>query len=578
MKLPETVTTLNDLFESIKQGKENINFLNYLNNGVWHSLSVGAFYTQTLALAKGLQSLGATSKSRIGILAYSSPHWLMMEFATHLLGAVSVPIFFNISSKYLEFELNDAQIDILFTTTDDKIETLLHSDLKALITLGISKPTDSRKHIVTYDELLEMGQEQALPLLHVKPDDLCTIIYTSGNTGQPKGVMLSHHALISQIKDTAQLFVLDETDVALSFLPLAHIFERMVMTFYLSQGISVYFADDVKNVAALLKTVNPTLMTVVPRLLEKVFVKIRQKVAATKGIRGLIAKFAWEHARNKPASMGKIWFDPLLDTLVYSKFREAFGTRLRMLICGGSALDPEIYNFLVNMGIHLYQGYGLSEFAPVISANSPLHNRVGTCGRAFPSVHTRLTEDGELLVKGPSMMLGYLNQPQKTAETIDEEGWLHTGDLATIDQEGFITIVGRKKELFKTSTGKYVSPIPMEQRLVKNPYIDFAVVIAEGKPYVTALLFPDHEYIASLGESDIKAFFETPAMKRKLRNIIWRTNWHCNKWEKIQYYTLITDPISIETGELTPSMKLSRTGVASRFAKEIQMMYEKDEQ
>jgi len=578
--------TLNELFYFITDNYDNEKFLNYIDDEVWKSISVKEFKQTVIHLALGLKELGVTQKSKLAILSPSSPWWLMVDFAAHLNGAVSVPIFFNISNEHLEFELKDCQADFIFLGSFDKIQTIKKHNFKKIITINHTSKDNDYIDIRAVEKLGKNPQncdeDNAKNSLHTAVnDEIFSIIYTSGNMGTPKGVMLSHKNIISQVKDTTKLFKLsDKDDIALSFLPLAHIFERMVMTFYLSRGISIYFVDDVKNVGNLLKVVHPTVMTIVPRLLEKVYKKIKQKVDDTKGIKGLIVRFAYEHARGKPPEFGKMWFEPILKKLVYKKFLEAFGGNLNMLISGGSSLNKEIYKFFINIGLNVYQGYGLSEFSPVICANSPLKNRWGTCGPAFPSAQTKIAKDGELLAKGPSLMRGYLNQEKLTKDTIDEDGWLHTGDLAVIDKDGFISINGRKKELFKTSTGKYVSPVPIEQELSKNRLIDFSIVFADERPFVVALLFPDYEmvevyktYYKIKKDISLSKFFSLPRVKKEIKKLVKKTNKKLDKWQRVINYKIIDKTLSIESGELTPSMKIRRKKIAELYDKQIDSLY-----
>lgn len=586
MKKITNIKTLNELFVHITNNYTNKTFLNLLDTSGWKSFSIKEFKQTVVYLAYGLKELGVKQNTKLAIIAESSPWWLMIDFAAHLNGAITIPIFFNISNEHLKFELKDAEVEFVFLSTFDKIETIKEHELKKIITLN---DPIIKSSFINIEEVVKLGKNivkedlnKAIESLHVsKEDDLCSIIYTSGNTGTPKGVMLTHKNIISQIKDTSELYELNSSsDVALSFLPLAHIFERMVMTFYLSKGISIYFADDVKNVSNLLKEVHPTVMTVVPRLLEKVYTKMKQKVDNTPGIKGLIARFAYEHARAKPPEYGQMWFEPLLEKLVYKKFLDAFGGNLRMLISGGSALDKEIYKFFINIGLNLYEGYGLTEFSPVISANSPIKNKWGTCGPVFPSVKVKFTKDGELLAKGPSLMKGYLHRDELTKETIDKDGWLHTGDLASMDENGFISVSGRKKELYKTSTGNYVSPIPIEQELSKNRLVDFAVSFAENRPFTVALLFPDYEMIEVYKTyykipKDISTteFFNLPRVTKELNKLIKNTNKKLDKWQRVVQYKIIEKTLSIESGELTPSMKIRRDKINELYSEQIDSMY-----
>ncbi|NQY93922.1 MAG: AMP-binding protein [Campylobacteraceae bacterium] len=441
-----------------------------------------------------------------------------------------------------------------------------HITLESLYKIG--KELDSNKQY-DLDELINK----------VKEEDTFSIIYTSGSTGVPKGVELTHLNIISQLHCINEEYHLTTKDRALSLLPLAHIFERSVMSYYLSQGVSIYFVDELPNVGVLMKEVKPTMMTVVPRLLEKIFNKIKTKISEKKGVSKFIANLAFQRALKKEEnSFG--FFDGLYDKLVYSKFRESFGGELGILVTGGASLNKEIYNFFVNIGLNLYQGYGLTEFSPVICANSPRHHKVGTSGLPFKDVEVKLTAQNELLARGKSVMKGYKNQAELTAQAIDQEGWLHTGDLASIDKEGFITIHSRTKELFKTSTGEYVSIVPIEQELSKSRFIDFAAVIANDKQYVTALLFVDNDTYKLYKEKyhlddffTIDDFYNLKQVQKKIKKHINSINKNLNKWERIIHYEIITQTLNIENGELTPSMKICRNVIENKYEERINAMY-----
>ncbi len=569
--------TLDDVVGYIEAEIENDTFLNYLEDGEWKHISSEAFVSKVHRLATALSASGVKRGTCFAIISDSSPFWLIVDYALQSLGAVSVPIFANISSTNLSFELEDAGIEYVYIASQQQYDHLAPylADMKLVLIRDIEASGENIEVLDTF---------YAETIAYEKPDinenDLATIIYTSGSTGLPKGVELSHKNLITQIKDTRASFDMHADYKALSFLPLAHIFERMVMSYYLSSGISVYFADDVKNVANLLKEIKPQVMTVVPRLLDKIYTKMHENAAQAKGIKWLIAKAAFYRANTKdPNQTSSNPIDRLFARLVYSKLSDALGGELEYLITGGAPLSIPVYRFFINIGIPLYQGYGLTETSPVISVNTPEYNKVGTCGKTFDHVEVKLAEDSELLMRGDSMMLGYHKQPAKTREVIDEQGWLHTGDLAQIDDEGYITILSRKKELFKTSTGKYVSAIAMEQKITANKWIDYAVVIADNRPYVCALLFMDEvllrEFADKKGLSDLP-FEELVAHHRVqaiVMNLIKRVNEKLNHWEQIQKYHIITDEVSIESGILTPSMKVSRNAVEKIYQIEIDNFY-----
>jgi len=525
--------------------------------------------------------MGIKKNENVAIYASSSPTWLIFDFALQLIGATSVPIFANISSKNLNYEINDSYINYLFTDSDlssIKIEKKL-----TIITTQKSINND----YVSLDSLFKIGEQLFLSNTYdvdelinsIKEEDTFSIIYTSGSTGVPKGVELTHKNIITQLHCINKDFHINNNDRTLSLLPLAHIFERAAMSFYLSKGASIYFVDELPNVALLMKEVKPTMMTVVPRLLEKIFNKMKTRISEKKGISRMLGNLAFQRALDKNEHSSCL-SDRIYDKLVYSKFRESFGGELEILVTGGASLNKDIYKFFVNIGLNLYQGYGLTEFSPVICANTPRHNKVGTSGLPFTDVEVKLTAENELLARGKSIMKGYKNQPELTALAIDKEGWLHTGDLASIDQQGYITIHSRKKELFKTSNGEYVSVIPIEQELTKSRFIDFATVIADDKQYVTALIFIDHEtykqYKIKYALEDLftlEDFYKLEKVHNKIKKHIGNINKNLNKWETIVKYEIITKTPSIENGELTPSMKICRDVIENEYEEIINNMY-----
>lgn len=571
--------TYTELFSYILRNHTNTTFLNYRSDNKYVNITVQEFGNRVKYLAFALKDLGINSNENVGIYASSSPNWLMFDFALQIIGATSVPIFANISSKNLNYEINDSNIKYMFT--DSVLEL---KDLENNLTII---EADESTNNLNLNTLYKKGEELFLSnkydldelINSVNEEDTFSIIYTSGSTGVPKGVELTHKNIISQLHYIHKDFHIDCNDRALSLLPLAHIFERAVMSFYLSCGVSIYFVDELPNVALLMKEVKPTMMTVVPRLLEKIFNKMKTRISEKTGLSKYLGNLAFNRALNKENSSFCL-IDKIYDKLVYSKFRESFGGELNILVTGGASLNKDIYKFFVNIGLNLYQGYGLTEFSPVICANNPLHNKVGTSGLPFADVEVKLTKDNELLARGKSIMKGYLNKPDLTAQVIDKDGWLHTGDLASIDKQGFITIHSRTKELFKTSTGEYVSIVPIEQELTKSRFIDFAVVIANDRKYVTALIFADTETYKQykikykLDDSfSINDFYKLDKVQNKINKHITNINKNLNKWEEIVKYEIITETPSIENGELTPSMKICRAVIENKFEEIINTMY-----
>ncbi len=562
--------------------KETGGAFNFRQNREWVSLSCTDFLHTCESLALGLHSIGVKKGDTIGIFARSSPYWLMTDIAILMAGGVSVPIFDDICDENLKFEINDSLIDFVYVDCDrcaKRLQALNLPNLK-VIGRGLSKEFHGPR-FRDFDRLVEAGSdilrhspEKLDQLIEcARPDEVATIIYTSGSSGRPKGVELTHRNLLSQFEASGKRFALNpSSDRAMSCLPLAHIFERMVVYFYLVSGISINFVDDIKQIGAYLKEVQPTTMTMVPRLLEKLYTRIRDNGLTAPFPRRQIARFALDQALERDPDRKREFLDQLLDKIVYSKIRDALGGRFERIIVGGSALPARLHQFFLNIGVPIYVGYGLTETSPVLAVNYPGKNRVGTVGPAMAGVELRLSDKGEILARGPNIMKGYHNQPEATAQTIDPEGWLHTGDLGKFDADGFLSIVGRSKELFKTSTGKYISPIPIEQALCESPLIDMAMVVAEGKPYACCLLFLDTLYIES--ELQIKASPETnDTVRTFVQAHIDKINERFNEWEHIRSFQLLGQAPSIEKKEITPTLKLVRHVVEAQNESLIKSMY-----
>jgi len=570
-----TFNTLQEIPPYINDNISNKTFVNYIENGVWHSISSSEFVQNVYKLSHAFQRAGVVKGTTVAIVSNSSPFWLMIDYALQDIGAVSVPIFANIAHENFIYQINDAELDYIYIASQEKYDqTKEHIDsMKLIITHNVQ---NTMPNCIDFNTFIDVEPQKSTN--RIFNDDLATIIYTSGSTGIPKGVELTHNNITTQLKDTSKLFPLLKTDKALSFLPLAHIFERMVMSYYLVSGVSIYFADDVKNVGNLIKDVKPSIMTVVPRLLDKIYVKMHDNVSSAPLIKRLIAGLAFSEADNKEFESTTL-FTPIFNKLVYSKLLEALGGNMRFMICGGAPLSMKTERFFTNIGLTIYQGYGLTETSPVICANSPLHNKPFTCGKTFEHSEVKIADDGELLTRGASLMKGYHKQIEKTKNAIDDDGWFHTGDLATIDGDRFITISGRKKELFKTSTGKYVSAVRIEQLLTQNRWCDYAVVVAENKPFVSAFIFLEplivEEYANKkhLKYENIDDLYNTKAIKKLVKKLIDKVNKHLNYEEKIKKYHIVCEEATIDNHILTPSMKVSRNAVYEKYKDVINSFY-----
>jgi long-chain acyl-CoA synthetase len=552
--------------------------------GMWKRYDGNAFSRQIRCLSVALHKLGLQKGDTVGFLAPPSFHWLVADFAIQVAGGISVPLYMLTSKENIEFKIRDAALTYAFVLGVEAWSLFepFASSFRHIITLGIPSTLSACKD---WETALALGAEVEREnpgifetlCAQVQEEDIATILYTSGSTGNPKGVELTQKNFVSQLKGAGLRFPLDgEKDRALSYLPLAHSFERMIVYYYLSCGVEICFVDDVKQLGELLREMKPSVMTTVPRVLEKVFSKIETQSLEARGIRGKIARWALKHALAKdPETFQKSWQKKIADVLVFRKIRASFGGQLLYLIAGGAATPFSLYRFYINVDIPLYQGYGLTECSPVVSVNAPGQHKIGSVGKSFPEVELKLGSDGELWVKGPNVMRGYHNLPEQTQAIIDSKGWLRTGDLAQIDEEGFVTITGRIKELFKTSGGEYVSPLPMEQALCESPWIETAMVVAEGRRFVTALLFPNFDHlnrmkkIAGVDVSD-EAFLNSSEIQAHVD----RVNARLNPWEKIKRFRIVFATLSVATGELTPTLKLRRHVVCEKYSDLIEQMYE----
>jgi len=574
---------LAELVLYIQKNLQNSNFLNYKSNNNWQKISVDEFCQQIFALTIALKKIGLNKGDALANYSYQNPKWLVVDLASILAGAITVPIFNNINEDNLFYEIADANCKFIFTDKPEISEKIWQKfpDIKVIGNNFRGNNIFNLEDLIT-DEIANISQnltEFENFAKQILPTDIATIVYTSGSTGKPKGVEISHQALVSQIHDSDSFFHLSRSQIVLSYLPLAHIFERMVMMYYLSIGMNIYFVDDIKKLGEFLKEIRPNLMTSVPRALEKVYAKINSSIADAFFFKKIIGKTALKRAIHKNPSQKNNFFDNIFDKIIYSKFRQALGGNMEMIICGGNALSADLERFYWNIGINIYCGYGMTECAPVLATNAPNQQKFTTVGKAFPSVSLKISSDGELLSKGVNVMKQYHNQPEKTAESF-EDGWFKTGDLAEIDKDGFVKIVGRKKELFKTSNGKFVHPVLIEQKLVQElGFLIGAVVIAENRNFVSALLFIDYDLINNIKKKlnfngNNEEFTNSLILTNYCEKIINSINLKLDSWEQIKKFKIIPDQISIENGEITPSLKLKRNVLEQRFAKEIAEFYE----
>jgi long-chain acyl-CoA synthetase len=555
--------------------------------GYWRRLSTEEFAALVRRLCLGLVDLGVKPGDAVGLLAPSSPHWLAMDLAIQTAGAVTVPMFTNLAEETFLWEVENTAARWLVVIGESGWK-LARPHHKRFTTVVVKGARGDHGHVIDWQDLLERGDRraEAEPRLHarlrdaVQPQQPATIIHTSGSTGKPKGVVLTHANLVSQVLASAQAYPLEAgRDRALSCLPLAHVFERMVMYYYLSAGIEVWFCDDVKNVGPLLREVRPTCLTAVPRLIEKVHARILSGIEGGNAVKRRIGHWALDRADHHDPAAPHAVADSVAEAVFYKQVRAALGGRLRYCIVGGAPLADDLVRFLLNVGVPVYIGYGLTEASPVLASTRPGATRIGTVGKPFPGVEVRIGEHDEILGRGPGIMAGYHRDPAATAAVIDAEGWLHTGDCGRFDAEGFLHLTGRIKELLKTSNGKYVAPVPIEQAFSQHPLVDQALVVAEGRRFASALLFANREALVRAkqrdgcerqGDADYAA---GPQVAAALAELAGRVNAGLDHWQQVRRWTLVLDAPSVENGQLTPTMKLRRHAVCEQYRALIDHMY-----
>ena len=560
-------------------------------NGVWVSLNTQQFCEQAHQISRALLNLGINAQDKIAMISSTNrTEWNLIDTGLLAIGAVNVPIYPTISSEDYEYILNHSESQYCFVSDQEVYEKVI----------AIKDKVKSLKKIYSFDtikgcsnwkELLEMGtssdQDEAVQKRKdaVLPSDLATIIYTSGTTGTPKGVMLSHDNVVSNVLSSSKRLPLTIGEAsALSFLPICHIFERVILYIYMYNSVSVYFAESLDKIADNLREIKPNVMTAVPRLLEKVYDKIYARGAELSGIKQKLFYWAVDLGlQYEPYGQNGAWYEfklKIAKKLILSKWQEALGGNLELIASGSAALQPRLARIFTAAGMTLVEGYGLTETSPVISVNDMRNNffKIGSVGQIIDGVTVKIAEDGEILCKGPNVMVGYYKEPEKTAKVMTGD-FFHTGDIGEIDANGFLKITDRKKEMFKTSGGKYIAPQVIENQMKQSLFIEQIMVVGESRKMPTALIQPNIEYITQwLDDKGIKTTSLEEACKaasllEAIQKDIDGHNEKFGAWEQIKRFELIPEEWSIDEGHLTPTMKLKRKVVKEKYNSIIEKMY-----
>lgn len=589
-------TTLNALLDYHLAKHARPKQLNWKTEGQWRGFSSNEIVRHVRLRALGLHQLGVRKNDRVGLLAENSPEWVITDYAILANGAACVPLYITQMTQQIEYILKNAGVSVLAVSSKillDKVKPVIEQGfLRRII---IFAPFESGEKLITTEELERLGEalDREQPTLYdalrtaVTPDDIATLMYTSGTTGTPKGVMLTHRNLVSNAIDAGADFDWQPaTDVVFSFLPLTHIFEKTMINMYLYNGVPVWFAESLEKLAENLLEVKPTIMASVPRMLEKVYDRILARGAELHGLKRRLFDWSLKLARQyDPWADHSMWYRVRLavaSALVFSKWRAAVGGCFRLILSGSAPLHPDLARIFLAAGFPVIQGYGLTETSPVVTVNRMGRNKLGSVGPPIDNVEVRIAPDGEILVKGPNVMKGFYNSPDRTGEVFDGE-WFKTGDVGYIDKDGFLFITDRKKDLIKKSSGKFIAPGPIEAALRTSRYIEHAAVIGEGRKFAIAILFPkfpnlqawaSHNHISYATNRELIVH---PDILTLFEEEVGRVNLGVNQWERIIRFIVSDHELTIAAGTLTPTMKLKRRIIEQDFRSQIDELYAKYE-
>jgi long-chain acyl-CoA synthetase len=557
-------------------------------NGIWKSISTNDFLELVEKTALGLLELGVQPKDKIGIISSNRFEWNVLDVATLQIGAIVVPIYPNISKDDYTYILNDSGIKVCVVGDKDLFDKI--SEIKSN-TPKLEKlySFNSYENLPCWTEIHQIGKKENISVIEERKStidkfDLATIIYTSGTTGNPKGVMLSHNNIVSNVLACVDRMPCDEHSRVLTFLPVCHVYERMLHYLYMYMGCSIYFAESLDTIGDNIREIKPHMFTAVPRLIEKVYDKIIQKGEALTGIKKKL--FFWAVSVGEEYEVGRtdFWFNLKLKIarkLIFSKWKEALGGEVKAIASGSAALQPRLARVFLAADISVLEGYGLTETSPVISVNCLKNGiKIGTVGTLIPEVEVKIAADGEILVKGPNVMMGYYNLPDKTAESIID-GWFHTGDIGTFVDEKFLKITDRKKEIFKTSGGKYIIPQAMENKFKESRFIEQIMVLGEGQKFPGALIVPSFIHIREwlikkgVNSSQLSNFeiINLDLVKEKLQREVNYYNKNYGGYEQIKRFELLENEFSIDGNELTPTLKLKRKIILEKYALFVERIY-----
>ncbi len=594
MNTPETLTQL--FFGAVERFSSKRAALRYRSDGTWHDITHQELARKVKHAALGLRELGLLPADRVAILAENCPEWAIADYACLTARCADVPVYPTLPANQAAYVLRDSGVAAIFVADREQYEKVV----------SVRDDLPDLRHIITFEEglegddvlglkaLLRMGaaaegrypdyQREALA---IEPEELATLIYTSGTTGDPKGVMLSHGNFTSNVVAALKVLTIGPDDSCISLLPLSHSFERMAGHYTMFHaGVTINYAESIDAVAANMLEVRPTVMLAVPRLYEKIYARVLENALGGGALKRRIFHWARGNAERwadltlagDPVSAGLGIRKRMADVLVFGKLRKRTGGRIRFFVSGGAPLSPEIAKFFYAAGLPILEGYGLSETSPVIAVNRMEDLRIGTVGRPIPGVEVKIAGDGEILARGPNIMMGYYNNPDATREVIDQDGWFHTGDIGELDDDGFLKITDRKKDLIVTAGGKNIAPQPIENAVKTNKFILNAVMLGDKRRFPILLVVPDQEALRKWAAErnlsvDPDLLLEHPDVIAKIEREAMLNLRDLASYETPKKFVLVNEDFSVDKGELTPTLKVKRRVVEEKYGEQIESAY-----
>jgi long-chain acyl-CoA synthetase len=584
--------TLVDLFFQAIDEFDKQDAMLHREGEAWRPISHREILEQVRFLSQALVAAGVQRGDRIALLSENRPEWALADWALLCVGALNVPVYPTLPPAQIAYMLEHAEVETAFVSSADQLTKMLEvranwPRLRRIVVFDEVPP--AADGVITLREFTENGRalgesenDFRSRARQARPDDVATLVYTSGTTGTPKGVMLTHANLHANVNASLSGFPIGPADIALSFLPLSHVFQRLVDYVMFAYGATIAYVSSIDSVSQAFREVRPTIAVSVPRVYEKVYARVLSVTGLKRRLVLWARRVAMSWARTRlagdePGASLRFQFR-IADRLVFRKIRESLGGRIRFFISGGAPLSPQLAEFFHGVGLPILEGYGLTETSPVTNVNTPANPRVGTVGRPIPGTEIRIADDGEVLMRGPQIMKGYYKDPDATAAVIDSEGWFHSGDIGEIDEDGFLRITDRKKELLKTAGGKYIAPQPLENAVKQSRFVSEAVMLGDRRPFPIVLIVPNFVTLAAWAKqqgiaTEPEAMVADPRVVAKIEEEVKRRVETFARHEQPKKVAILPREFSLEDGEITPTLKVKRRIVESRFADRIEPLY-----